>query len=89
MTEIKPMPLEWSVGHEMPMGGVGKIQNNSLSTQLVNQEKHDDFRPGTRLWLVFMTLSLVALMVSLDGSSISVALPVSAPVNVSTKAKRI
>ncbi|KFZ15391.1 hypothetical protein V502_05633 [Pseudogymnoascus sp. VKM F-4520 (FW-2644)] len=85
MTDITSMPPERSVGQEMPTGGVGKIQNNSFCIQLANQEKHDDFLPGTHLWLVLMTLSLVALMVSLDGSSISVALPVSAPVNVSTK----
>ncbi|KFY85246.1 hypothetical protein V500_08595 [Pseudogymnoascus sp. VKM F-4518 (FW-2643)] len=76
MTDITSMPPERSVGQEMPTGGVGKIQNNSFCTQLANQEKHDDFLPGTHLWLVLMTLSLVALMVSLDGSSISVALPI-------------
>ncbi|KFX96689.1 hypothetical protein O988_05209 [Pseudogymnoascus sp. VKM F-3808] len=73
MTEINSWPLKWSDAHT---GNLETIQNNSSSVQLVNREKNGDFRPGTQLWLVFMTLSLVALMVSLDGSSISVALPI-------------
>jgi hypothetical protein len=84
MTEINSWPLKWSDAHT---GSLETIQNNSSSVQLVNREKNGDFRPGTQLWLVFMTLSLVALMVSLDGSSISVALPVSALVNVLAKAQ--
>ncbi|KIM99776.1 hypothetical protein OIDMADRAFT_125578 [Oidiodendron maius Zn] len=64
------------------LGGlVVKTLNNSSSIQLssVNQERHNDFRPGTRLWLAFMTISVLGLMVALDGSSISVALPVITP----------
>ncbi|PGH33579.1 hypothetical protein GX50_03567 [[Emmonsia] crescens] len=34
------------------------------------------FRPSTRTWLVLMTLSVLTLMVALDGTSISVALPI-------------
>jgi hypothetical protein len=82
MTEINPTPLKWPSSRKMLGGLVCKTLNNSSSTQLssVNQERHNDFHPGTRLWLAFMTISVLGLMVALDGSSISVALPVSTPI---------
>ena len=82
MTEVNPTPLKWSSSHEMPGALVCKTQNNSPSTQpsSVNQERHNEFHPGTRLWLAFMAISVVGLMVTLDGSSISVALPVRTPI---------
>lgn len=36
-----------------------------------------DFKMSRRSWLVFLTLAVLTLMVALDGTSISVALPVS------------
>ena len=36
-----------------------------------------DFKPTTRLYLAFGTLAVITLMVALDGTSLSVALPVS------------
>ena len=36
-----------------------------------------DFRPTTRLYFAFGTLAVITLMVALDGTSLSVALPVS------------
>lgn len=35
-----------------------------------------DFKPGTRFYLAFASLMLITLMVALDGTSISVALPI-------------
>ncbi|EEP77863.1 conserved hypothetical protein [Uncinocarpus reesii 1704] len=35
-----------------------------------------DFKVSTRSWLVFLTLAVLTLMVALDGTSISVALPI-------------
>lgn len=35
-----------------------------------------EFKPTTRLFLVFGTLAVITLMVALDGTSLSVALPV-------------
>ena len=35
-----------------------------------------DFKPTTRLYLAFGTLAVITLMVALDGTSLSVALPV-------------
>ncbi|KAK2745895.1 hypothetical protein FQN57_003508 [Myotisia sp. PD_48] len=34
------------------------------------------FQPSLRLWLIFLTLAVLTLMVALDGTSISVALPI-------------
>lgn len=36
----------------------------------------DKFRPGYQFYLAFSSLAVLALMVSLDGTSVSVALPV-------------
>lgn len=42
-------------------------------------EKHEEteFKPGYRFYLAFLTLAVLTLMVALDGTSLSVALPVS------------
>lgn len=37
----------------------------------------EDFKPSKRLYVAFMTLAVITLMVALDGTSLSVALPVS------------
>lgn len=36
-----------------------------------------EFKPSARLYLAFLTLCVMTLMVALDGTSLSVALPVS------------
>ena len=38
------------------------------------------FKPSRGLYIAFATLAVIALMVALDGTSLSVALPVSPPV---------
>ncbi len=40
-----------------------------------------EWKPSKRLYVAFLTLAVITLMVALDGTSLSVALPVSAPVN--------
>ena len=42
----------------------------------------EDFKPGKRLYVAFLTLAVITLMVALDGTSLSVALPVSLPRNI-------
>ena len=37
----------------------------------------EDFKPSKRLYVAFLTLAVITLMVALDGTSLSVALPVS------------
>ena len=36
----------------------------------------EDFKPSKRLYVAFLTLAVITLMVALDGTSLSVALPV-------------
>ena len=38
-----------------------------------------EFKPSRRLYVAFATLAVITLMVALDGTSLSVALPVSLP----------
>lgn len=38
-----------------------------------------EFRPSRRLYVAFATLAVITLMVALDGTSLSVALPVQLP----------
>lgn len=47
----------------------------SISTS--PEKKEFEFKPDHRLWLAFGTLATLTMMVALDGTSISVALPVS------------
>jgi hypothetical protein len=42
----------------------------------VYKPDEEEFKPGFRFYLAFATLSILTLMVALDGTSISVALPV-------------
>ena len=44
--------------------------------KISTKEYYADFRPGRRFWLAFLSLAVLTLMVALDGTSISVALPV-------------
>lgn len=57
------------------------IQNGSETPPSIAPEtKQDlpaDFKPSTRLYVAFLTLAVITLMVALDGTSLSVALPVS------------
>ncbi|KAI1977210.1 hypothetical protein LOZ51_002807 [Ophidiomyces ophidiicola] len=46
------------------------------STGLVKNDEVETFKLSKRSWLVFMTLATLTLMVALDGTSISVALPI-------------
>ncbi len=39
--------------------------------------KIPEFKPSARVYLAFLTLAVITLMVALDGTSLSVALPVS------------
>lgn len=45
------------------------------------ETKTPEFKPSARIYLAFLTLAVITLMVALDGTSLSVALPVS-PYNV-------
>ncbi|PGH12242.1 hypothetical protein AJ79_04422 [Helicocarpus griseus UAMH5409] len=48
----------------------------SIPTNDNSFDNHKDFRPTAQTWLAFLTLSVLTLMVALDGTSISVALPI-------------
>jgi hypothetical protein len=51
---------------------------SSPSSQTLNGDGEvEKFKLPMRSWLVFLTLAVLTLMVALDGTSISVALPVS------------
>lgn len=50
--------------------------SNSPAESLKGADKHENFKPSLRVWLAFLTLCVLTLMVALDGTSISVALPV-------------
>ena len=52
-------------------------ENNGLKTDGVVEEAVK-FEPSYRFYLAFSSLAVLAMMVSLDGTSVSVALPVCA-----------
>lgn len=55
-----------------------KEQGDGLETPSSTHEesKTPEFKPSARTYLAFLTLSVITLMVALDGTSLSVALPV-------------
>lgn len=55
-------------------------ENNGQKIDGVVQEAAK-FEPGYRFYLAFSSLAVLAMMVSLDGTSVSVALPVCAFLN--------
>ena len=58
-------------------------ENSYISDrEQVNEHKAEsldgnDFNPGTRFYLAFSSLAILVIMLALDGTSVSVALPVS------------
>jgi hypothetical protein len=69
-------------GSAEDIGRLGEKANMSPPTSPSSQTLNGDdgvekFKLPMRSWLVFLTLAVLTLMVALDGTSISVALPVS------------
>ena len=54
----------------------GNAEDSSGSDSGKEKEEPVQWKMPTRSWLVFMTLCVLTVMVALDGTSISVALPV-------------
>ena len=58
----------------------GERGNGSETPLSIDERaKPVEFKPSARVWLAFLTLAVITLMVALDGTSISVALPVGSP----------
>lgn len=57
------------------------LRDGSSSSHVQDDSTSDiaTFQPSRLFYLSFGTLTILAMMVSLDGTSVSVALPVSAP----------
>lgn len=60
----------------------GDIPNSRVETPEIKQGEPPEFKPTTRLYVAFLTLAVITLMVALDGTSLSVALPVSCPARI-------
>ncbi|KMU79935.1 hypothetical protein CISG_08217 [Coccidioides immitis RMSCC 3703] len=56
--------------------GILRSAQASSTGSLKADDGAENFKLSTRSWLVFMTLATLTLMVALDGTSISVALPI-------------
>ncbi|KAE8362114.1 major facilitator superfamily domain-containing protein [Aspergillus caelatus] len=52
------------------------LHDEDRSGTVMSKEGADDFKLGTRGLLVFLALSVLSLMAALDGTSVSVALPI-------------
>jgi hypothetical protein len=53
-----------------------KTSNPSPAWSIAKETDAADFKPSLRVWLAFLILCVLTLMAALDGTSISVALPV-------------
>ena len=49
----------------------------SITPESVEKLPPPEWKPSMRLYVAFLTLAVITLMVALDGTSLSVALPVS------------
>ena len=48
-----------------------------MEARVAEAEAGGEFRPGARFYMVFVALGVLTMMVALDGTSLSIALPVS------------
>ena len=71
-------PNDFSNVSGSPPMSMDTEQGNGTETPLPTKEeaKTPEFKPSARLYLAFLTLAVITLMVALDGTSLSVALPV-------------
>ena len=56
--------------------GISGIRENVDSQLQDKRAGPPEFKPSTRLYLAFLTLAVITMAVALDGTSLSVALPV-------------
>lgn len=74
-------PTELKEAHRPRLSVESGVHNGSETPPSINPgTKEDfaaDFKPSIGLYVAFLTLAVITLMVALDGTSISVALPVS------------
>lgn len=59
--------------------GISGIRHHVEDQPRERKTESPDFKPSTRLYLAFLTLAVITMAVALDGTSLSVALPVSSP----------
>ena len=52
------------------------LKNESAPTRAPAQSKGATYKPGVWLWMAFATLGILTIMVALDATALSVALPV-------------
>ena len=80
-----PRPLSYADNDKQNSVGDGNIFQYKSATQKKEQNIEPtadkaanltSFSPGYRFYLAFASLSIIAMMVALDGTSVSVALPV-------------
>ena len=79
MTSSSDAPAEQSEPTTM-LHNNGPLQSSDSSIHEVAAEKRtatDDWKPSPGIYVAFLTLCVITLMVALDGTSLSVALPVS------------
>ena len=53
------------------------VERSSSILSGAKQDPASEWKPSKRLYVAFLTLAVITLMVALDGTSLSVALPVS------------
>ena len=60
--------------------GISSLHDEEIEFELreaFREPPPADFKPSLRLYLAFLTLAVITMAVALDGTSLSVALPVS------------
>ena len=76
-------PNSWIIG-QVPRSmssstGISSLHAEEIKSELrhgFREQPSHDFKPSLRLYLAFLTLAVITMAVALDGTSLSVALPV-------------
>ena len=75
--QSQPLPPTMEADQEQTMGeGRSPAPSPAPSISGDSTDSTKDFKPTTRFYLAFLALAVLTLMVALDGTSISVALPI-------------
>lgn len=71
------IPSRDDISSNSPEQQTANIPNDSAFNS--SEDAAPAFNPGPRFYLAFSSLTVLAMMVALDGTSVSVALPVRLP----------
>ena len=78
-SSLSSAPPSDGANKEGNVGAAAAIDEHALDTSNASSNDVTKFNPGRRFYLAYSSLTVLVMMVALDGSSVSVALPARPP----------